>query len=173
MDIEGVAGERVMAYAEMVDLFGIEDKLPSEMLFRLSVFRPRFGPADLLDVFRATAVEFRGKNDVSPAARVSSFSSPASVKAASMFANKTYFSSDIIFRNLYRIMFLSSEWDSEILFQPDFIKDFCDFVSELKPRREGYDPGSAPFDSRALDLYETLLEFKDKLIDKVKTASGA
>ena len=161
-----------MAYAEMVDLFGIEDRLPPEMLFRLSVFRPRFGPADLLDVFRAIAAEFRGKNDVSPAARVSSFSSQASAKAASLFANKTYFSSDIIFRNLYRIMFLSSEWDSEILFQPDFIGDFCRFVDEMEPSRENYGPGSAPF-NRALDLYETLLEFKDKLIDKVKTASGA
>jgi hypothetical protein len=123
------------------------------------------------------AEEFRGKNDVSPIARRATTLTTVPVsrymsQSSAMMANKTYFSSDVISRNLYRIMFLSSEWDSEILFQPDFIEDFCSFVSEQEPRREGYGPGSAPF-NRALDLYEMLLEFKDKLVDKVRTASGA
>jgi hypothetical protein len=157
-----------MTYAEAVKLFGIEDRLPSEILLRLYVFCQRFGPNELLGVFRMLAEEFRGKNDVSSGARCHL----TSANLALMIANKTYFSSDVISRNLYRIMFLSSEWDSEILFQPDFIEDFCHFVSEQEPRREGYGPGSAPF-NRALDLYEMLLEFKDKLVDKVKMASGA
>ena len=168
-----------MTYSDAVDLLGTEDKLPPEILFRLSVFCPRFGPDELLGVFRMMAEEFRGKNDVNPAARSRMSRSPWSIgvnggflsRESAMIANKTYFSSDIISRNLYRIMFLSSKWDSEILFQPDFVEDFCRFVSEREPRRENYLPGEAPF-NRALDLYEMLLEFKDKLIDKVKTAAG-
>ena len=168
---------RVMTYADAVSLFGMEDRLPSEMLFRLSVFCPGFGWRELLGVFRMMAENFRKTNDVSPDAAWKTSPTTSQLtgflsRSTAMMANKTYFSSDIISRNLYRIMFQTSEWDSEILFQPDFIKDFCDFVSEQEPRREGYGPGSAPF-NRALDLYEMLLEFKDKLVDKARTASGA
>ena len=163
-----------IAYSEVVDMFGIEDRLPSEMLFKLVIFCPHFGPGDLIGVFRAVAAEFRGKNDVNPAL----VRNPVGflTRPDSMIASKTYFSSDVILRNLYRIMFQSSEWDSEILFQPDFIGDFCRFVDEMKPSwknySKNYGPGAAAPFNRALDLHEMLLEFKDKLVDKAKMASG-
>ena len=161
---------RGMAYSEVVDMFGIEDRLPSEMLFKLVIFCPHFGPGDLIGVFRAVAAEFRGKNDVNPVL----VQNPARflTRPDSMIASKMYFSSDVILRNLYRIMFQSSEWDSEILFQPDFIGDFCRFVDEMKPSWKNYGPGAAAPFNRALDLHEMLLEFKDKLVDKAKMASG-
>lgn len=164
-----------MTYAEIVGMFGGEDRDPSETLLRLSVSFPRFGPAELLDVFRMIADEFRGKNDVNPgfSARVGGVVSAAAIFASAQraFADKTYFSSDIIFRNVYRIMFQTSEWDAEILLQPDFVGDFCEFVSEQEPRRENHGPGDAKF-NKSLDLYEILMEFKDNLVAKIKLASG-
>lgn len=165
-----------MTWDDVIRLFGQEDKDPSETLFRLSIEFPDFGPKDLLSVFDVLTEGAWGKNDVNPKAYGGGGWGAGIAKTLAtfkqMYGMKTYYLSDIAFRNVFRIMFETSGWDDGILFQPDFFGELDSRVDKLR-RSTRYHAGQKPhFVGRDLEPYEKLAEFGDRVCEKIRTRSG-
>lgn len=176
-----------MTYADVVELFGKEDMQASETLFRLSMSMPEFGWRDLLEVFVLLKQNFRQGQDVNrtlAGRTIGPASLPLMQKWLGVVSeareNRTYYLSDIAFRNVWRVMFETSEWDREILFQPDFFGRFSSFVDGVKPKRDPRRhrhfvsiPSRDVPERDALDFWEAMAEFRDALAEKIRAASGS
>lgn len=118
---------------------------PETALMKLAVSFPHFGRRDLEDALRKLAsskdkreLEWLSKN------RFKAF------RSRGMDA----------FRTIFFIMFKTSAWDAEILFQPDFllfVRDMKDLMAKRLHRR-----------SRLPDFYEEFAEMEDRLVAKIE-----
>lgn len=160
-----------MEWADAISLFGTDDREAPETALKVSVACPRFGARDLLEVFRLVAANYRKRADVSdspwviPAAPGNGRSLAAMLK---MMQDRIWYRSDVILRNLHRVMFSSPYWDFFVM-TPEFIEGFSEIEAEAKQRSRA-DVKKSKFQS--LDLHEALAEFKDKLAEKARLASG-
>lgn len=168
-----------MTYDEVKGLFGKEDRSPGETLLRLSAERPDFGASDLISLFETVRTNFRKGDDMNFDVCASGTSiSKYMAFITSARQTRTYYSSDIVFRNVWRVMFETSEWDQDILFQPDFFGKFSEFVSASKPKPRRARRTFVSIPSRdaperdALDFWEAMAEFQDALAEKIRIASG-
>ena len=179
-----------MTWERIVSAFGAEDADPRYVLLRLAVDEPRFGVADLLGVFEVMKEKHRTEEDVRHVVMEQSLLPGGGVSSAPLASyiaalqkqieSDTRYSSDIVFRNLFRICFETSEWDAEILFQPSFLEGVLAVVrsaredaerQRLAARQFGKSSETGLSFASALDFYEKIAEFSDRLAEKVRTAS--
>lgn len=120
---------------------------PETALMKLAVSFPRFSCRDLEDVLRALAAS---EDEYSLR-----FSGNLSIYSRSMYA----------FRTIFFIMFKTTAWDDEIVFQPDFLP----FVRNMKENAR-----MAYADTRGSrwkgDIYEAFAEMEDRLVEKIRNA---
>lgn len=183
-----------MNYREIIDRFGIEDQSPSELLLKLTVDWPDFSWRDLISILTEVYDHFHAKDDVrgrdslSASAQVGKTMQSLMASLQSLqsdLSSGTYYQSDIIIRNLFRVLFETNTWDQDIIQNADFFEAYsklCTQIDEdtheyLKMKRLGLShqygiafrlKGNDPLNAR-----ETYLELKDKLIEKIKLLSGA
>lgn len=81
---------------------------------------------------------------------------------------RKWYKSDIILRNLHRVMFSSPYWDSFVM-TPEFIEGFSEIEAGAKAMSRA-DMKKSKY--MTLELHEALAEFKDKLAEKARLASG-
>ena len=115
---------------------------PETALMKLAVSFPRFGRRDLEGVLRKLAMS---RDEYS-----SRSSGVLSICSRGMDA----------FRTIFFIMFKTSAWDAEILFQPDFlpfVRGMKDLMARRLHRR-----------SRLPDFYEEFAEMEDRLVAKIE-----
>ena len=183
----------------VVDVFGGnaegEDEDVSVLLLRLSATRPKFGREDLQEVLDIVFSNYRAKADLIFDNRKyrqigKSWSKLVSIISAGAAAYASY-KSDRVLRSLFRVAFETSEWDALIL-TPEFIEwaeaTFDKVKDQVKDqvRRWRWKPallgnnspgldsgGRACTKQTLLDLFEVVAEFRDRLIEKARLASGA
>ena len=132
-------------------------------LMKLAVSFPGFGRRDLEGVLRTlasskdeyTRSSFPGTARPPPSGGLTFFNIPA------IFSRGRE-----AFRTIFFIMFRTSAWDAEILFQPDFlpfVRGMKDLMTKRLHRR-----------SRLPDFYEEFAEMEDRLVEKIEnTPEGA
>lgn len=154
-----------MDYETVKELFGKGDGDASVMALSTAARDASFGWRELLDVLETTFRHYHRPND-----RVE-------IKWGSFVRNfggtpPTLYHSDYVFRNLYRMMFMSDFWDDAIM-TPEFIEGLAALAERAKSGNSSLDQFRRKYWNKdAMDLTEKLLEFKDKLAEKVMLASG-
>ena len=115
---------------------------PETAIMKLAVSFPRFGRRDLEDVLRELA------------------SSKDRYELEWLSKNKFK-----AFKTIFFIMFNTSLWDIEILFQPDFLP----FVHGMKTKLAARDKAAGYRDRWTSDLYEVFAEMEDRLVEKIRS----
>lgn len=172
-----------MRWEEIVQVFGQDDTDAATTVIRLAAECPSFGLRDFFSVIdevvrmRGTALDVNssyrevllgsrqvGKPAHGIGAALSSF--------RKMYESGTYYVSDIVFRNLYRVLFDTDAWDNDVLFKPEFAEELAGRVAEMEKRISGQSrPGPEPV-SKYLDMFEKLSEFMEKATEKIRVRSG-
>ena len=115
---------------------------PETAIMKLAVSFPRFGRRDLEDVLRELA------------------SSKDRYELEWLSKNKFK-----AFKTIFFIMFNTSLWDIEILFQPDFLP----FVRGMRTKLAARAKASGYCDRWTSDLYEVFAEMEDRLVGKIRS----
>jgi len=172
-----------MRWEEIVKVFGQDDTDAATTVIRLAAECPSFGMRDFFSVIDE-AVRIRGTAlDVNPSYREALLGSrqvgkPAHGISAALssfrrlYESGTYYVSDIVFRNLYRVLFDTDAWDDDVLFRPEFAEELADRVAEVKKRISGSSKRDSEHVSKYLDMFETLSEFMEKATEKIQVRSG-
>ena len=115
---------------------------PETVLMKLAVSFPCFGRRDLEDVLRKLASS-KDRYDLE-------------------WLSKNKFKA---FKTIFFIMFNTSLWDIEILFQPDFLP----FVHNMRTKLAARAKASGYRDYWTSDLYEVFAEMEDRLVRKIRS----
>lgn len=115
---------------------------PETAVMKLAVSFPRFGRRDLEDVLRELA------------------SSKDRYELEWLSKNKFK-----AFKTIFFIMFNTSLWDIEILFQPDFLP----FVHGMKAKLAECAKAAGYRDHWTSDLYEVFAEMEDRIVGKIRS----
>lgn len=141
------------------DIYSVFDGGDPEMaLMKLAVSFPRFGRRDLEDVLRVLALSkdeyTRPLFHIKHVAGGITYSRTPTILSRGREALKT----------IFFIMFRTTAWDGEILFQPDFLP----FVHDMKTKLAARDKAAGYRDRWTSDLYEAFAEMEDRLVEKIR-----
>lgn len=172
-----------MRWEKIVQVFGQGDTDAATTVIRLAAECPSFGMRDFFFVIDEV-VRMRGTElDVNPSYREVLSSSRQVGKPMygisatlssfrKMCESGTYYVSDIVFRNLCRVLFDTDAWDDDVIFKPEFSEELAGRVAEMKKRISGPSGlGPEPV-LKYLDMFKKLSEFMEKATEKIQARSG-
>ena len=132
---------------------------PETALIKIAVSFPCFGRRDLEDVLRILTLSkdeyTRPLFHIKRVASGITYSRMPTILSRGGEALKT----------IFFIMFRTTAWDGEILFQPDFLS----FVRDTKTKLAARDKAAGYRDRWTSDLYEAFAEMEDRLVEKVRS----
>jgi len=161
-----------MKLDDIYSVFGGED--PESALLRLAVECPSFGKNDLLLVLRQLCDELDYMYLFTHTMQ-NAFYGMQGIMAnmagsTTDFVNLFFAKEQSALRTIFKIMFETSAWDDEILFQPGFLDEITSIRDAC--RRGAKESAAGLYDMHKLEMYKTFDEMVDRLADKIRLHSG-
>ena len=170
----------ISTYQDVISLFGEKDEEAEVLALNFSIKHPDFTWHDLLKCIELIIENFHASKADNTMYGVCLHSRQIGANGwTSMISQmmvkietQTAWHSEIILRNIFRLMFETSIWDQDIIMNTDFIDSFSKICDKLDHDAKDY----AHKTSRSLlvsnenDLInarESIFELKDKLFSKI------
>lgn len=160
--MHGLAEKMKIDYTAIKNLFGFNDKDISRLIIELSIRYPDFSYKDIFSIFKTTCENYHEKaDDIEDSVKYfnSRYSGMSVSQIQKNYDPKANLHSTFIFRNFYRVIDQSTEWDSELR-NDNCLRMFIDYKQEIIDKlRKNYR------NQKLSDIFEVTCEFIE-LIEK-------